>query len=172
MYRTEDKSTAIREIQRFLLIIGEVERDMQHITVDGFYSEETRLAVKYYQEIEGLSNTGKVDILTFNSLFLRSEEILADKENERQVNSKEKYPLRIGSYGSDVTTLNSILHDLSEFYFDLGAIAKDSFFSKETEDAIIKMQCHFKEDQNGTVTPRLMKRLKAELDALKNFKKN
>ena len=45
MYSIYDKTLAIREVQRYLLLISEEEERITDIAVDGIYGESTRRAV-------------------------------------------------------------------------------------------------------------------------------
>lgn len=71
----QDNREVIREIQRFLLDISYRIPSFPRITIDGIYGEETKNAVRYFQELYGLPVTGIVDLLTFLFLFDVYEDI-------------------------------------------------------------------------------------------------
>lgn len=170
MYRIEDKALAIREVQRFLLIISQTEDALPQSPVDGIYGEETREAVKVFQRINSLDETGAVDKFTFDLLFLIATNILAQLDASNKVMQNEKFPLRIGQSGNDVANLNSLLNELSAYY-ELGEILNSDFFSRETEYAVKKIQEQLRMEITGTVTELLLEKLRTEAGARKNFRR-
>ena len=168
MYRLENKAAAVREVQRYLLIVAQKNEALPHITVDGIYSEQTREAVIIYQELYGLRKSGTVDIITFNSLRDEADLILREKELESTVISHSLFPLKIGSSGTDVANLNNALIELSAYY-DIQAPRRGSFYSKETEEAVKKMQRILILEEDGITTVELKARIDKELLSLKNF---
>ncbi len=171
MYRIEDKPAAIRAVQRYLLIISQVDFSLPHITVDGIYSDETRSAVSEFQKGRNLSVTGSVDIDTFTLLATESGEILLYSENRDNTINEALFPLRLGDSNSDVAILNAMLSELSVYYRDINLIRITPFFSLTTESGVKVMQRHLKELEDGTVSHKLFARLREELNARKNFRK-
>ena len=92
MYRIEDKEKAITAIQRYLLIISQVNRFLPHITVDGVYGKETKEAVTIFQTLNGLEASGEVDFATFELLSVEAEKILNSK------NPKHSYCIGFSSH--------------------------------------------------------------------------
>ncbi len=168
MYHMNDKSGAVREVQKYLLSISQTEEYLPHITVDGFYNEDTRLAVESFQRNNGLKETGATDRETFDLLY--SEYIRVSKIDELEKNTlnSDNFPLRRGSSGTDVAILNSHIRELSKYYTDLGNPIGD-YFSSETEESIILLQKYFKEDINGIVDAGIYTRINEEVKMRKNF---
>ena len=67
MYLLDDKSSAIREVQRFLFVIGQ-RLDIPHLSIDGYYDEETFRAVRAFQSTYGLAEDGVVGETTWREL--------------------------------------------------------------------------------------------------------
>ena len=163
MYRIDDRKSAIKEVQRFLLIISQNDDNIPKVAIDGFYTEETRIAVEEYQKQRGVKVTGVVDRETFDMLYSEADEIMLDAEIRRGVANAEAFPLKLGDSGADVSDLNTLLRELSHFYKDITELPRGTFFSKITEGAVKIMQFHFKESESGIVTLVLYERLKEEL---------
>ena len=171
MYRIQDKEQAIRAVQRNLLIISQRDESLPHITVDGIYNEETRFAVSEFQRGRSLIATGAVDKETFDLLVIEANEILLDSDRRSNIINESSFPLRLGDSNNDVSMLNTILDELSEYYLDITEVQISSFFSRATESGVKTMQRHLREKQDGEVTIKLFDRLREELNARKNFRK-
>lgn len=65
---TRDERLSIIEIQRNLRELAKAGWGLPSITADGIYGEQTREAVRRFQEIEGLPPTGRVDRITWQVL--------------------------------------------------------------------------------------------------------
>ena len=168
MYDYNDRSAAIKGIQHYLYVISQRDESIPHVTVDGYFTEELKLAVLEFQKLYGLEQTGAVDRLTFDLMYeiylQRSLEAeLADKSFE-----KNAFPLKIGDSGSDVGTLNSVLWELGAYYKELNA-PKGDFFSASTEQSVREMQNHLLEDATGIVDLVFFDRLKKELNIRQNI---
>lgn len=164
MYRLNDKAAAIREIQRFILLISDrSEYKIPRVSIDGIYGEQTENAVRSFQELSGYEATGRVDNKTFDSLYSLYSAILAEEEISSTMLEKDIFPLKAGMMGDTVNTLNVILAGLKETYFDITTVRKDAYFSKETESAISDMQKIFNVKQTGIVDAQLYQRLHKEL---------
>lgn len=169
MYRITDEAFAIREVQRFLLIIAEREPSLPISAVDGIYGEDTRIAVTEFQKMKYINATGIVDKETFELLFFEADDIIKEKNNKATVIENEKFPLKLGDSGTDVSLLNTLLRHLSKFYKDIYELPYGSFFSKETENAVKIMQGVFQTDKTGTVSEGFIALLRSEVAARENF---
>lgn len=169
MYRLEDRPAAIREVQRFLLIVSQNDLSIPHITVDGVYTEQTAEAVRIFQQSRNIIPTGSVDLETFTLLFGEASELMAEEERRRRVIDAEGFPLKLGDSGSDVNGLNTILRELSEYYNKIIVKPYGSFFSRDTYDAVIIMQKQLLEEESGLVSIKFYDKLSEELNARKKF---
>lgn len=168
MYDYNDKSTATREIQRFLSIVSQKDKSIPHVTVDGNFGDETRLAVTEFQRLNNIDQTGIVDKLTFDILYSVYLARISESELSDLNFNPNDFPLKIGDSGSDVETLNSLLSELRVFYRELIKIEGD-FFSGDTEYSVKQMQGHFREEQSGYVDNNFFNRLKKELKIRRKF---
>lgn len=79
-YRIDRKEEAIAEVQRYLRAISYAEKVIPHIAVDGIYGKETKEAVRAFQILLSLAQTGVVDDETFAALYRRYLEVPYRKE--------------------------------------------------------------------------------------------
>ena len=170
MYAIYDKALAIREIQRYLLLISEEEAAINEVPVDGIYGEATRNAVSEFQKISDLPQTGTVDRLTFDMLYLRALSIERERDASLAVTEIESFPLKLGDKGSDVERLNITLIQLSQYYIDMIKPESGAFFSRLTEESVKEMQRTFFEEESGIVSKRLFERLMREVRAREKIK--
>ncbi len=168
MYHISDKKGAIREVQKYLLAISQRADYLPHVTVDGFYGEETRLAVSDFQREYSLPITGTVNRETFDLLFEQYIYVTDTMEHEKNIFNIGDFPLKRGSGGNDVSVLNSMIRELAFYYRDLESPYGD-YYSSVTEEAIKLLQGYFIEEKTGIVTVAMFDRLKEEIKARKNF---
>ena len=74
-YRIDREEEAIAEVQRYLRALSYTERDIPHVGIDGIYGDETRAAVRAFQILLSLEETGITDLETFNALYRRASEV-------------------------------------------------------------------------------------------------
>lgn len=168
MYEYNDKSAKIREIQTFLSRISQTNISIPHVTVDGFYSDETRNAVTEFQRLNKLEQTGVVDKITFDIMYSVYLESISESELKDENFDLEAFPLKIGDSGRDVSALNAVLSELEAFYKELVKINGD-FFTSDTEYSVKQMQGHLIEEQTGYVDNKFFNRLKKELKIRQKF---
>lgn len=168
MYYTDDRKSAIEEIQKFLLVIYENgNRDIKRVSVDGIYGEETKRAVRKYQQLLGMEESGVVDKKTFDSLYMEYKEITDDLLLEEILIGEGLFPLNLGMQGDDVLLLNLYLIELSKNYKDLERVDKSTYFSGRTERSVRGLQRIFNEKETGEVDKKLFNRILLELKSLK-----
>ena len=172
MYRIENKNAAVSAVQRYLVTVSQIEESLPHITVDGFFGEETRIAVTEFQRLNGLPPTGEVDIVTYDALYLCHTDILRARENKNGVYTKTDFPLQRGDCNDSVLMLNAALRILSEYY-EIPAPDDDSFFSEATSTAVLYLRGVFDLGESEDVDYEFMRALSNEIFArqkLKNIK--
>lgn len=68
-YRIDREEEAIAEVQRYLRAVSYKHSEVPHVGVDGIYGKETEAAVRAFQLLSALKETGQVDDLTFLLLY-------------------------------------------------------------------------------------------------------
>lgn len=158
MYFVHDKRAAIKEIQKYLLIISQSDPMIPHITTDGYYNAETVIAVSEFQRSKGLVPTGKVDKETFDLLYFDYSELNEKKQSSHCAIRENDTPYKIGSSGPDVYIMNILLSELSLYYDGLKPISGD-FFSRETESAVNYIHKMLGQEQNGMASGNFIREL-------------
>ena len=65
----DQREEVIKDVQKWLRTIGREYPDFPEVFIDGINGEETRRAVRKYQETRVLPVTGEVDRITFDRIF-------------------------------------------------------------------------------------------------------
>ena len=69
VYRIDRTEEAVAEIQRYLRAVSYRYKEIPHVGIDGIYGGETKDAVRAFQLLFSLAETGVVDSLTFEHLY-------------------------------------------------------------------------------------------------------
>lgn len=69
VYRIERKEESVAEVQRYLRALSYRYKELPHIGIDGIYGKETKDAVRAFQLLFALRETGIVDDVTFGRLY-------------------------------------------------------------------------------------------------------
>lgn len=170
MYLLDDKSSAIREVQRFLFVIGQ-RLDIPHLSIDGYYDEETFRAVRAFQEMNELEPNGAVDRETFDMIYKEYVKIQSELNRESVKFDADEFPLELGDNGNGVSYLNALIRELSIFYKDLPA-SLGSFYSVATESAVKMLQCYFRTEENGKTSIELLEIIENEAIERQKFAKH
>ena len=167
MYFVSDRKSAIFDVQKFLFVIGQ-SGDLPHLSVDGFYSEETRLVVREFQKARRLKETGVVDRETFDAIYAEYEQTVGSKNASVYSMPQNVYPMKLGDSGNAVSYLNLVLRELSRFYRDIPKPA-GNFYSVNTFDAVKAMQRILRKNENGETTVEFFDLLRKELNIRQKF---
>ena len=141
MYDISDKSNAIRQAQLFLL----------ELHYDGLYEKETENAVRTFQRYEGLPITGEIDFSTWTLLYQRYLIASQARRSENFIILEENLPLNVGSAGSDVEILQSIIKRLGEKYVTLSKPEINGIYSYSTSNAVRELQRIYRLSQTGVI---------------------
>ena len=159
MYRTNNKKAAIKEMKKYLYTLSQTTfPTVQRTTVDGFYDNETREAVKDFQRIMSLEETGVVDYKTFSSIY--SQYLLAlEKEKPSKITSSGSFPLSRGDMNEDVRILNVYINELSKIYSGVNYVGTSNYYSDDTATAILSLTKLFMLDETDVTDRALMERI-------------
>ena len=171
MYFLSDTPAAIREIQRFLYVISDrINNDVPRVAIDGIYGFETEAAVRSFQEIYGLSVTGRVDRDTFDNLYLIYKNAVIDINLDDYVLTDAGFPILLGTQNNDVIAVHLMIDELRKTYKDIGFVnIKSPYFSEQSQNAVMELQKIFNTSVTGIVDKLFFERMRRELDAIKRL---
>jgi peptidoglycan hydrolase-like protein with peptidoglycan-binding domain len=145
-----DSGSNVYYVQRLVNALSSVYSELPELSLDGIYGRETERAVRAFQRIVGLNETGVVDRDTWNLLNStyrqpRSDSVQTfasltpENSGEREKMSIPTFerPLRVGMTGEDVMRLKRWL-------FDMGLIEENALannvFGMATRRAVERAQ--------------------------------
>lgn len=137
--REGNTGVGVRELQYFLAFIGTFNDFIQPVSIDGIFGTGTRQSVEDFQRTYGLPVTGIVDTATWNTLFRVYRTYLDSLPPDYFGTPVQPYPgtpLRIGSEGEDVLTLQTYLNRVSDVYTSVPKVTPDGIFGQNTAQAV------------------------------------
>ncbi len=138
-----DEYTAyVYEIQRYLRTISKAYPEIEPIIPDGIFGPETTKAVKDFQRMVKLPQTGKVDLDTWNMLVEVRNKVIYEYSKPRQVApiSNEDLPLKLNDNNDFVGVLQHMLRHISNLYDNIPKVNATGQFDKTTQEAVLIWQ--------------------------------
>lgn len=137
--RPGDTGNPVRVIQYYLAVIGAYDNSIPPVTIDGIFGTATENAVRSFQKVNGLPETGVVDEATWNEL---SDSYLGILERYPPQFLAEDYspypgaPLVLGSQGDAVRALQTRLKFIAGVYENVPDIEVTGTFDEPTQRAV------------------------------------
>lgn len=137
------EAEARRNIQRYLRQLSYFEPSIPPPPVDGVWGDDTVRAVKAFQKLEGLEETGAVDDVTFERLF--DAYIVSLEERALPLcispfpSEPEGYVIEPGNTSPIVRLIQLMLGEISAIY-DLTAVDETGTYDEETAEAVRDLQ--------------------------------
>lgn len=137
MYRINDRSSAIKSVQRYLRVVGNPEI---FVAPTGVFDDNTRLSVIDFQEKNNVEPSGIVDRITFDLLFLAFT-LHNEKNRIREgYDSFISFPLIPGAFHPAMIHINRTLARLLNHYRKHHSLRESNFYSKSTSEAVKLMR--------------------------------
>ena len=133
--REGDISNGVLTVQYYLAYISLFVPSVISPSVDGIFGPGTKDAVLSFQKTYGLSESGEVDEVTWNSIENTYYGILSSIPYEYEEGVILPYPgrvLRVGVSGNDVRALQEYLNFISDTYPDIPKVTPDGDFGPAT----------------------------------------
>ncbi len=144
MHRIENKCDAVKEIQDLLLSLSYKDPEIPQVPIDGVYGKNTKNAVMQFQKKHGLNVTGSVDYDTFRKLC-----------DDCKAMDSSGYSLSYGDSGPEV----EMLHILLSFKDNEKKRIRSTYFGKDTEDEVRRVQRCFDLEETGIADENLLRML-------------
>ena len=163
MYSLNDKSKAIKKIQKYLSNVGN--RDI-FVAPTGVYDENTRLSVIDFQGKNNINKSGVVDRITFESLYSEYVRIQERDIIRKKVNSFINFPILPGSFFSEMIHINNLLINLLEYYGIHHNLRENAFYSEETANAVQRLRGIYLLEDGNFIDERLYARMLSDYDSI------
>ena len=150
MYTVDDKTEAVKTVQRYL---GNVE--------SGIYDNKTRNAVMKFQSENTLEITGVVDYETFNLL---KDNFFSSKRSTliKAIAPSVHFPIMYGESGSGITALNSFLGEALSNYTYNDVLPKGRYYNVYTSMAVLRLRQILGLNNEDLVDEELYSRIERE----------
>lgn len=132
MYRINDKQAAITRVQTYLAAIT---KDI-FVAPSGVFDENTKLAVKAFQENNGIEATGIVDLTTLELLYRQYRLSEGKKVINDTTGSFIIFPMQKGDMSEEIFHINNTLIRLLDYYGKTHRLRASCFYSEETAHAV------------------------------------
>ena len=167
MYNQKDKKAAVKEVQRYLFFLSDKKhKSIPRIPIDGEFDEETRVAVKEFQRIKGLAQTGEVDYITYTELYREYDEAMLDHKTQDYFFLSSRLPLKEGELGDDIRIMNLMLGEFKKTYPCLTDAGEGSYFSLRSANAVEELREIFMLPDSRIFDKQLYRRSIAELNSI------
>lgn len=134
--RLGDTGEGVLTIQYYLSYINLYIPTVQATAYDGDFGAGTENSVKSFQRTYGLSESGVVDRLTFDTMEGVYYSLIAELDLKFQEGRIVPYPgrvLSLGSIGDDVRILQEYLNYIARSYTEIPRTTPDGVFGENTE---------------------------------------
>lgn len=149
-----DVGVEVRELQYFLAFIAAFNDYIPPVSIDGVYGTATADAVRAFERAYGLDNTGSVTPAVWDVLYSAYRGMLSSLDEGALPSNIVLYPgtpLRLGSRGDDVRTLQEYLDYIADTYTELPSPAPDGVLGSETARAVSAYRQLFGIAETGAV---------------------
>lgn len=160
------KSTAVRNLQRYLRRLSFEENDILAVPIDGIFASRTEEAVSEFQRMRKLPVTGRVDKVTWDLLFAEYErlrkEIDRRKFPEFFPQTPPRYQTTAGEKSAFIRLLQWMLHELGVAYDTLSPPELTGRMDDATSRSVSEFQRIHGLPQTGQVNRNTWNRLSEE----------
>jgi peptidoglycan hydrolase-like protein with peptidoglycan-binding domain len=150
-YTAAQRKQHIYELQTYLHAIALMDSSIPLVIPDGFYGNETILAVKAFQRKYGLPDTGNTDSATWNKIVSVYRSYQHSIPEPYAVFPSEKYVCSKGDKGQVVYVIQSMLKDIGKRYDNAPDVDVCGIYNDATSEAVSRFQRWCGLPQNGKV---------------------
>ena len=163
---TTDRES-IAELQRMLRELHHADERIPILSVDGIYGEETAAAVREFQRLFGLPETGRTDYATWNAVYTAYLAALPENAPPRTLSpfpSEAGYVIRNGEYSDIAALVQFLLRELSHHDDDIEGAPPDGIWGEASAKDIRTLQRRNALPETGEVDKKTWNALAAAYD--------
>ena len=139
-YTNEDRRNHIRELQRYLYSLSFYDETMPQVVPDGIYGRETALAVRAFQQKNGLRPNGETNRATWDAIVAQYRKMVGQPAVKLSVFGNDREILGAGETGFAVLVLQSMLKTLRLRYHNTGELQITGMYDAATQNAVQAFQ--------------------------------
>ena len=128
----------IAEVQHYLREISKYRPEIPLLNPDGIFDSKTQEAVKEFQKIYGLPQTGIVDLITWNTLVneYNKYESISRAPNKLDCFPNKNHEVKPGDEKDIVYIIQILLNNFNKKYNNYNKVNITGKYDHETEEAI------------------------------------
>lgn len=153
-FSPSQKKNHIRELQSYLHALSFLNERIPRIIPDGFYGNETALAVRAFQREYGLPETGSTDYATWNKLVSVYRDYIHGNPAAYNIFPSREYVVREGDRGLLVYIIEAMLDDIGMRHDNMHTVNTDGSFNEDTARAVRHFQQRMGLPPDGRVDSR------------------
>ena len=151
----ENKREAVRALQRYLRHLSYFNEEIGEVPIDGVFDRDTAEALRAFQALKGLPQTGKADLETWERLVAAYEASVASKRAPERMahfpQIPENYAVEVGEAQFLVAVIQNALHELSAVYEGLDNVPQSGVYDAATAEAVKAFQAVYGLPATGAV---------------------
>ena len=151
----ENEREAVRALQRYLRHLSYFHEEIGEVPLDGIFDRDTAEALRAFQALEGLPQTGKADPETWERLVAAYEaSVVSKRAPERMAyfpQIPENYAVEVGDAQFLVAVIQNALHELSTVYEGLDDVPQSGVYDAATAEAVKAFQAVYGLPATGAV---------------------
>lgn len=167
-FNIDNRKIYIMQLQNKLRFISKwTENESLSVAVDGVYDDGTREAVKSFQSLYGIEETGAVDFVTWKAVddeFRYLGEIFGKSRSISPFPDNDDFILAEGDRSDLVLIVQLMLNELRIFYDAYGYIPPNGRYTTSTRGAVREFQIAGGLEPTGIVDRLTWNRLAEEYD--------
>ena len=146
------QSVAVSVLQYYLAVIGAYYETVSPVEITGYFGEKTENAVKSFQRVFGLPQTGEVDQATRNDIYRAYQGILESVPPDyTEVALYPNTVLKEGITSDSVRIIQEYLTLINKTYPNIPAVNNTGYFGSMTKQSVIEFQKQFGINPTGIV---------------------
>ena len=169
MYRVYDKPEAIRNVQRYLIVVGDPDI---FVAPTGVYDENTRLSVIDFQTRYKIEPTGEVDYGTFTLLYDEYMLLAKDQETRNITDLFIQFPVLPRKTSNGMAHINLTLARVLDYYGFTHQLRDNNFQSDETAAAVEILRDMYFLDQKNYIDEEFYRRMILDHDSIAKVQNN
>ena len=135
-----NESDAIFNLQKYLRQLAYFDDDLPLVPIDGVFERDTEDAIMKFQRKYGLSETGIADKTTWDLIFLKYLESLANNSVPSMIapfpRTPSNYTMTLGDSWFLVEILQYMLEELKSRYDGFEPVLRTGIYDEPTENAV------------------------------------
>ena len=140
----QNERESVTNLQRYLRHLSYFNEEIGEVPIDGIFDSDTEAALRAFQRIEGLPQTGRADRETFDRLFAAYTRSLEARRTPERIahfpEIPENYTIEVGEVQFLVSIIQNALGELAAVYDGIGEVPQTGAYDEQTARSVREFQ--------------------------------